>query len=106
MWCMDLSATVPHPTIIVCTQALHTMLTPQIYCDIQFILLCVQYVELNFVSDIGSEEGAAMAIPDDTSEEPSIEENQGERETSSNSKTTSMNEWSGERWDTVSYVCS
>ena len=63
-------------------------------------------MELNFVSDTGSEEGAAMAIPDNTSEEPSTEENQGERETSSNSKTTGMNEWSGETWDTVTYVCS
>ena len=104
---MDLSATVSHPTIIVCTQTsiTHNVNTTYVLYHTIYFTVC-QYVELNFVSDTESEEGAAMAIPDHTSEEPSTEENQGERETSLNSKTTGMNEWSGERWDTVTYVCS
>ena len=40
-----------------------------------------------------------MSIP---SEEPSAEEMLIEREATSNS--TGMNEWGGERWDTVAYV--
>ena len=63
-------------------------------------------MELNFISDTESDEGAAMATPDDTNKETPTEENQEERETSSNSKTAGMNEWSGEGWDTVTYVCS
>ena len=45
-----------------------------------------------------------MSIPDRTSEERSTEETPREREASSNS--TGMNEWSGERLDTVTDVCS
>ena len=44
-----------------------------------------------------------MSIPDRTSEQTSTEETPREREASSNS--TGMNEWSGERWDTVTDVC-
>ena len=45
-----------------------------------------------------------MSIPDRTSEQTSTEETPREREASSNS--TVMNEWSGERWDTVlSLMC-
>ena len=45
-----------------------------------------------------------MSIPDRTSEQISTEEMPREREASSNS--TGINEWSGERWDTVTDVCS
>ena len=45
-----------------------------------------------------------MSVPDNTNEETSTEEMSEEREASSNS--TGMNEWSGERWDTVTDVGS
>ena len=59
---------------------------------------------IDFVVGAGSEDGAAVSIPDRTSEQTSTEETPREREASSNS--TGMNEWSGERWDTVTDVCS
>ena len=59
---------------------------------------------IDFVVEAGSEDGAAVSIPDKTSEQTSTEETPREREASSNS--TGMNEWSGERWDTVTDVCS
>ena len=52
----------------------------------------------------GSEDGAVVSVPDNTNEETSTEEMPKEREASSNS--TGMNEWSGERWDTVTDVGS
>ena len=52
----------------------------------------------------GSEDGAAVSVPDNANEETSTEEMPKEREASSNS--TGMNEWSGERWDTVTDVGS
>ena len=54
--------------------------------------------------EAGNEDGAAVSIPDRTSEQTSTEETLKENETSSNS--TGMNEWSGERWDTVTDVSS
>ena len=61
---------------------------------------------IDFVVEAGSEDGAAVlvSIPDRTSEQISTEETPREREASSNS--TGMSEWSGERWDTVTDVCS
>ena len=53
--------------------------------------------------EAGSEDGAAVSIPDRTSEQTSTEETPREREASSNS--TGMNEWSGERWNSVTYAC-
>ena len=52
----------------------------------------------------GNEDRAAVSPPDRISEQTSTEETPREKETSSNS--TGMNEWSGERWDTVTDVCS
>ena len=57
---------------------------------------------IHFVADTPLAETASVSVSD--SEEPSTEEISREREASSNS--TGMNEWSGERWDTVTYVCS
>ena len=73
-------------------------------CDI-LSTACFFFI-LNLVVDTGGEDGAAVSTPDNTSEEQSTEEIQGEREATSHSKTMGMNEWSVERWDTVTYVCS
>ena len=50
--------------------------------------------------DAVSEDGAAVSIPDETSEQTSTEETPRERGASSSS--IGMN---GERWDTVTDVC-
>ena len=78
------------------------LLTQRTYCTVDEIFNCMHWI--NFVADAGSEDGAAVSNTDRTSEQISTEETPREREASSNS--TGMNEWSGERWDTVTDVCS
>ena len=72
------------------------------YCTVDDIINCV--AELILSVEAGSEDGAAVSIPDRTSEQAFTEKTPREREASSN--LTGMNEWSGERWDTVTDVCS
>ena len=68
------------------------------YCILHVIYVCIILVFAD------SEDGEAVSVPDNTNEETSTEEMPKEREASSNS--TGMNEWSGERWDTVTDVGS